>query len=81
MEFKSFWQVYNQVRNAIDKDFQFKADGATFDEENASASEELDANQLPLHHLWPCKFGKNVIPVAQSTRKGEANYLLCFPSS
>lgn len=81
MEFKSFWQVYNQVRNAVDEDFLFEADGAAFDEENASASEEPDANQLPLHHLRPCEFGKNGIPAAQSTREGEANYLSCFPSS
>ncbi len=82
MEFQSFWQVYNQVRNAVDEDFLFEAAGAAFDEENGSASEEPDANQLPLHNLGPCEFGKNGIPAVQSTREGEANYLLlCFPSS
>ena len=81
VEFQSFWQVYNQVRNAVDEDFLFEADGGAFDEENASASEEPDANQLPLHHLGPCEFGKNGIPAAKSTREGEANYLSCLPSS
>ena len=81
MEFKSFWQVYNQVCDAVDEDFLSKATATTFDEENASASKELDANQLPLHHLGPCEFGKNRIPAVQSTCNGEANYLSCFSSS
>jgi hypothetical protein len=81
VEFESFWQVYNQVCDAMDKDFLFKAATATFDEEDASASEELDANQLLLHHLGPCEFGKNGIPAVQSTCNSEANYLSCFSSS
>ena len=79
MEFESFWQVYNQVRDAVDEDFLFDAAAATFDdEENASASEEPDANQLPLRHLGPCEFGKNGIPAAQSTRDGEATIYHSF---
>jgi hypothetical protein len=79
VEFESFWQVYNQVRDAVDKDFLFNATTATFDdEENASASEELDANQLPLHHLGLCEFGKNRIPAVQSTRDGEATIYYPF---
>jgi hypothetical protein len=81
VEFKSFWQVYNQVCNAVDEDLLFKAATTTFDEENASASEEPDANQLPFHHLGPCEFGKNGIPAMQSTCEGEAYYLSCFSSS
>jgi hypothetical protein len=75
VEFESFWQVYNQVRNAVDKDLLFEAAAAAYDEENASTSEEPDANQLPLHHLGPCEFGKNGVPAAQSTCEGEAYYL------
>jgi hypothetical protein len=81
VEFQSFWQVYNQVRDAVDEDFLFNATGAAFDDENASAAEEPDANELPLRHLGPCEFGENGIPAAQSTREGEANDLSCFSSS
>lgn len=80
MKFQSFWQVYNQVRNAVDEDFLFDAAAATFDEENASASKEPDGNQLPLRHLGPCEFGKNGTPAAQSTSEGDANYLSCLSS-
>jgi hypothetical protein len=69
------------VRDAVDEDFLFEAAAAAFDEENSSASDEPDANQLPLRHLGPCEFGKNGIPTAQSTHEGEANYLSCFSSS
>ncbi len=58
------------MRDAVDEDFLFEAGAGAFDEENASASEELDANQLPLRHLRPCEFGKNGIPAAQSIREG-----------
>jgi hypothetical protein len=76
VEFQSFWQVYNQVRDAVDKDFLFEAGAGAFDEENASASEEPDANQLPLRHLGPCEFGKNGIPAAQSTREGDQLFIV-----
>jgi hypothetical protein len=62
VEFESFWQVYNQVHNAVDKDFLFEAATTTFDEENASGSEELDANQLPLHYL-PMNLAKTEFPL------------------
>jgi hypothetical protein len=81
VKFELFWHVYNQVCDAVDEDFLFEAAATTFDKETASASEEPDANQLPLHHLGPCKFGKNRIPAAQSTNDSEANYLSCFSSS
>jgi hypothetical protein len=66
------------VHDAVDEDFLLEAGAGAgaFEEENASASEESDANQLPLCHLGPCEFGKNGIPAAQSTREGDQLFIV-----
>jgi hypothetical protein len=58
--FHSFWDVYNQVRNAVDSDLLFQASSGIVEEENTSEDSEP-----PLPHLKPCEFGKNGIPPVQ----------------
>jgi len=61
--FDSFWDVYNQVCDAVDSDFLFRSNTGAFDEENPSGSE--DPGERPLQHLEPCEFGKDGIPSAR----------------
>ena len=60
MTFHSFWDVYNQVRDAVDSDLLFRASSGVVEEESTSEDSEP-----PLPHLKPCEFGKNGIPPMQ----------------
>lgn len=70
--FDSFWNVYNQLRDAVDPELLFQSSTNTFDEEDASekSCEDPDVDQLPLRHLRACEFGKDGIPAGQ-TIEGE----------
>jgi hypothetical protein len=61
--YHSFWDVYNQLRDAVDSELLFESSIGALDEDNIS--EVPDANQPPLQHLQPCEFGKNGIPSVQ----------------
>jgi hypothetical protein len=61
--YQSFWDVYNQLHDAVDSELLIEPSIGALDEDNIS--EVPDANQLPLQHLQPCKFGKNGIPSVQ----------------
>lgn len=60
VDFHSFWQVYNQLRDAVDTDVWVS------DSENMSGGEgadaDADADELPLNHLLPCVLGENGVP-------------------
>ena len=75
MGFHLFWDVYNQVRNAVDSDFLFQASIGAIDEEE-NTSEDSDVYQRPLEDLRPCEFGKNGIPAGQY--EGEADCMTSF---
>jgi len=74
--FHSFWNVYNQVRDAVDSDFLFRSSIGAIDEENGSEDSELGACQRPLQHLQPCEFGGNGIPPMQ--HEGETALVTSF---
>lgn len=66
--FDTFWDIYNQVRDAVDSEFLFESSIGDIDEE--TSSEDSDPNQPPLQHLRACEFGENGIPPMQY--EGEA---------
>jgi len=79
--YHSFWDVYNQLRDAMDLESLFESGNGAINEDDVSKSEPSevpDANQLPLQHLQPCEFGKNGIPSVQY--EGRADSFLCFCS-
>jgi len=88
INFSSFWDVYNQLRDAIDSDFLERTTTGTFvrHEESASESEDdgvveqLLDDQLPLSGLRPCVFGENGVP-AGGIHEGEVNTLFPIWSS
>ena len=65
MNFHSFWDIYNQVRNAVDSDLLFWSSIGVTDEENKRKDPKPDARQGPLQHLQPCEFGEDGIPPMQ----------------
>jgi hypothetical protein len=74
--FDSFWDVYNQLRDAVDSEFLFQSSIGAFDEESTSKdSDTVDIEQLPLSHLRPCEFGKDGIPAEQVIHEGIADCL------
>jgi len=78
VNFHSFWDVYNQVRNAVDLDFLFWSSIGVTDEENEPKYSKLDAHptQGPLQHLQPCEFGKDGIPPMQ--HEGKTDLVMSF---
>lgn len=76
VSFLSFWNIYNQVRDAVDSDFLFRSSSGTIDEDIGSDGPKLDACQQPLQHLQPCQFGENGIPPMQY--EGETVLVMCF---
>lgn len=66
--FHSFWDVYNQLRDAVDSDFLFESTKEYFasDEDDAAEDPASDADQLPLRHLRPCELSTNRDPVGQT---------------
>jgi hypothetical protein len=63
--YHSFWDVYNQLRDAMDSELLFESSIGAVDASEDNISEVPDANRLPLQHLQPCEFGKNGIPAVQ----------------
>lgn len=62
VNFHSFWQVYNRLRDAVDPDFWTMTDGSAGGGENMSDGEGAGADELPLNHLHPCVLGENGVP-------------------
>jgi len=80
IDFHSFWDVYNQLHDAVDAEFLFHSSTSTFPEEHVSVPEDnLDITELPLPHLRPCQFGENGVPVGQIVDEGEAECCLAPP--
>jgi hypothetical protein len=65
VSFHLFWDVYNQVRDAVNSDFLLQSSVGAIDEEDQSEDSESDTHQCPLLHLQPCEFGKNGVPSMQ----------------
>ena len=62
MNFRSFWEVYNLLRDAVNSEFLFNKATANTIGEDAPEDSDDDLGDLPLHHLRPCQFGANGIP-------------------
>lgn len=77
----SFWDVYNQVCDAVDSEFLCRTTADTFPHGESTPDLDGVVEQLPLSNLRPCVFGENGVPAAQ-IYEGEADILfLCFTSS
>jgi hypothetical protein len=78
VDFHSFWEVYNELRDAVDAEFLFQSSSGAFNVENLSPDLGPQA-EVPLHHLRACEFGKDGIPAGQYTEsEGEAAHFLIF---
>ena len=73
VNFYSFWDVYNQLRDAVESDFLATTIGSTSACRGESVAEDED-EQLPLSYLRPCVFGENGVPAGQlSGKAGEGS--------
>jgi len=65
VKFDSFWQVYNQLRDAVDSDVLTSTNEDVFPDDNSESHwqpEDRNRDQLPLSHLQPFEFGANGDP-------------------
>jgi hypothetical protein len=77
INFHSFWDVYNQLRDAVDAEFLFHSSTGTFPEEHTGIPEDdSKVAQLPLSHLRSCRLGENGVPAGQIIEEGEADRCL-----
>ena len=76
--YHSFWDVYKEVRGAVDSDFLFQTGMGVIDEDARDECEgpESDAHQRPLQHLQPCEFGRDGIPPV--VHEGEIDLVTSF---
>ena len=76
IDFHSFWDVYNQLRDAVDAESLFRSSIGTFTEEHSSTGipeDDPSDVRLPLSHLRSCQFGEGGVPAAgQIIEEGEA---------
>ena len=77
INFYSFWDVYNQLRDAVDAEFLIHSSTGTFSEEDTGIPEDApNAAELPLSHLRSCQFGEDGVPAGQIIEEGEADRCL-----
>ena len=76
----SFWDVYNQLRDAVDSEMLFESGNGAVNEDD-DVSEVPDAIQPPLQHLQPCEFGKNGIPPGHYGGRADPFLPFCCPDS
>ena len=78
IDFHSFWDVYNQLRDAVDAEFLFDSSTGTFPEEHTSTpDDDPNITKLPLSHLRACQFGEDGVPAGETIEEGEADH---FPT-
>ncbi len=68
INFDSFWDVYNQLREAVDEELLFRSSTGVFDD---TSSDDPDDAQLPFSHLRPCRFGEGGNPAGRIVDEGE----------
>jgi hypothetical protein len=64
INFDSFWDVYNQLCEAVDVEFLFHSSIGVFDEGHVS-EDDLNSAQLLLSNLRSCEFGEGGVPAGQ----------------
>ena len=72
INFHSFWDVYNQLRDAVDAEFLFYSSTGIFPEETSISEDDPNVAELPLSHLHSCRFGEGGVPAEQMIEEGEA---------
>jgi hypothetical protein len=66
IDFHSFWDVYNQLRDGVDEELLFRSSTGAFPEENTGIPEDdPDVAELPLSHLRSCRFGEDGVPAGE----------------
>jgi hypothetical protein len=66
IDFHSFWDIYNQLRDAVDTELLFRSSTGTFAEElNGVPEHNPDVAELPHSHLRPCRFGEDGVPAGE----------------
>ncbi|KAF8488655.1 hypothetical protein F5888DRAFT_1952455 [Russula emetica] len=67
INFHSFWDVYNKLRDAVDAEFLFhySRTGAFPEEHTGISEDDLNVAELPLSHLRSCQFGEDGVPAVQ----------------
>lgn len=78
VSYHSFWDVYNQMRDAVDSEFLFQSSIGAIDdpEEHESEDSEPDSDARPLPHLQACEFGSNGVPPMQ--HEGKTDLVMFF---
>lgn len=69
INFHSFWDVYNQLRDAVDEELLFRCSTTAFptpEEHTGVSGDDLNIAELPLSHLRTCQFGEDGVPAALS---------------
>jgi len=80
IDFDSFWDVYNQLRDAVDAEFLFHSSTGAFPEEHTGIPEDVpNVAELQQSQLRPCQFGKDAVPAEQIIEEGEADHCLMPP--
>jgi hypothetical protein len=72
VSFLSFWDVYNQVRGAVDSDLLFQYSSGIGAEETTTEGRDPEP---PLRNLQPCEFGRNGVPQVQYERERHSFFL------
>ena len=74
INFHSFWDVYIQLRDAVDAEYLFDSSSGTFPEGQPGTPED-DPNvaQLPLSHPRSCRLGEDGVPAGQLIEEGKAD--------
>ena len=70
VKFDLFWQVYNQLRDAVDSDVLTSTNEEVLPNDNPESHwqpEDRNRDQLPLSHLQPFEFGANGDPGEQNS--------------
>jgi hypothetical protein len=74
INFRSFWNIYNQLRDAVDAEYLFHGSTGVFPEEHTDIPEDNpNVAELPLSHLRACRFGEGGVPAEQMIEEGEAD--------
>jgi hypothetical protein len=72
INFDSFWDVYNQLRDAVDAEYLFHSSTGVFPEDHTDIAEDDPNNaELPLSHLCSCQFGEDGVPAERIIEEGE----------
>jgi hypothetical protein len=80
INFHSFWDVHNQLRDAVDAEFLFHSSTGAFPDEHTGIPKDdpdvAEAAELPLSHLRSCQFGEDGVPAGQIIDEGEADHCI-----